>query len=215
MNKEIKSKQERFWDKMATSYDREERKASKKQQQILQLIESELKLTDTVLDFGCATGLFSVAIAPKVKAVHGTDISSRMIEQANTKAEKAGVTNVTFTQDFLEKSSLHKKQFNLIIILHVLHLVDDPKATLKRLAELLQPGGILVTVTPCLGKKPLLKTILIFLSRFGLVPKMHAFHPNQLKAIFQECQLEITLDDTITNSPSEQIIVAKKAQDKS
>ncbi|WP_420386301.1 class I SAM-dependent methyltransferase [Roseivirga sp.] len=207
MNKEINNRQERFWDKMAASYDREERKAGKKQQQILQLIQSELRPTDTVLDFGCATGLFSVAIAPKVKSVYGTDISSRMIEQASLKAGKAGVTNVTFTRDF----AFDNGQFNLIIVLHVLHLVDDPKETLKKLAELLQPGGTMVTVTPCLGKKPLLKTMLTLLSCLRLVPKPHAFKLNQLKDLFLENQLEITLEDTITNSPSEQIIVARKA----
>lgn len=50
----------------------------------------------TVLDIGCGAGLYTLACAPYVHTVTGTDLSAEMIAQARTRAQALHLTNCTF-----------------------------------------------------------------------------------------------------------------------
>ena len=52
----------------------------------LEITKKHLKSSDIVLDYACATGLYSIELAGNVKEIHGIDISSKMIEAAERKA---------------------------------------------------------------------------------------------------------------------------------
>ena len=50
----------------------------------------------SVLDIGCGAGQYSLALAPAVRSVTGTDISTKMIDAAERKAKAGGCTNAEF-----------------------------------------------------------------------------------------------------------------------
>jgi ubiquinone/menaquinone biosynthesis C-methylase UbiE len=81
MNKTIK-----FWDKIASNYDQEEKKDEQTYIRIIDKIRKYFKISDVVLDYGCGTGLISNLIVGNVKEIHAIDISSKMIEIAQKKS---------------------------------------------------------------------------------------------------------------------------------
>ncbi len=78
MKKDSRNNAERFWDRTARNYDKEEKKDGKTYRQIIEKSKIYLKTADIVLDFGCGTGLVSNEIAKSVKKIHAIDLSSKI-----------------------------------------------------------------------------------------------------------------------------------------
>ncbi len=80
-----------YWDKRAPSFARN---ASKSDyiSKFFKLVE--LKRNWTVLDVGCAAGTLAIPMAAKVKLITGMDISRRMLELLQERAEQSGIENI-------------------------------------------------------------------------------------------------------------------------
>ena len=68
--------------------------------QFLMLMESKGMLNQSydVLDIGCGAGVYSIAIADRVRTVTGVDISPKMIEYGKNKALELNLDNVNLFQ---------------------------------------------------------------------------------------------------------------------
>jgi tRNA (cmo5U34)-methyltransferase len=94
-----------------------------------------------VLDFGCGTGLLTLALQPLVRSVTGADTSSGMLEILRTKVRELGVANVgTILLDPEGPLSLDAR-FHLIVSSMALHHVADLAPLFRRFHEQLHPGG--------------------------------------------------------------------------
>jgi SAM-dependent methyltransferase len=76
-----------------------------------------------------------------------------MIRIARGKAAAQGVTNVTFQVAPFDDAftGLAPRSLDGVCAFSLLHLVEDRSATLRRVFEVLRPGGLFVSSTPCLG----------------------------------------------------------------
>ena len=67
----------------------------------------------------------------------------------------------------------------MILSLSILHLVENPTQAMDRINQLLKPGGVFISATPCLGEKTfvsILMNIPIFLlSKMGFFPSINFF----------------------------------------
>ncbi len=100
----------------------------------------------TAMEFGCGTGLVSFNLHEKFKSIVLVDSSQGMIEMLNSKIERSKVSNMTsYYLDITNKDSLDMK-FDVIYTSMVLHHIDDIKATIKKLYELLNKDGYLFIV---------------------------------------------------------------------
>lgn len=97
-----------------------------------------------VCDFGCGTGVLSLAIARWAKQVWAIDQSAEALAQARARAEREGVSNITFLREDLHQLSLPDGQRDLVVISQSLHHVESPAAVLAEAHRLLRPGGRLV-----------------------------------------------------------------------
>ena len=102
----------------------------------------ELKKDDTVLDFGCGTGLVGLNIAPFVDRLIGVDLSANMLEAFGEKAKVAGLQNV--------KSMLVEPDFdfgdmglNVIVSAMAMHHIENPKKQFEKFSKALKSGGML------------------------------------------------------------------------
>jgi len=115
----------------------------------------ELKETDKVLDIGCGTGLISLALSPWVKAIHGLDISPKMIERAKKNCSEA--TNVSFSVGKITNLEIPPKTFNKVLAYSVLQYLSNEDEVLRAfqsLAKVLPKNGIaLYAANPDIGKK--------------------------------------------------------------
>ena len=58
------------------------------------MAEIPLKVTMDVLDFGCGTGLVTLALQPFVRSITGMDSSRGMLDVLNRKISERGLSNV-------------------------------------------------------------------------------------------------------------------------
>ncbi len=86
----------KFWDKIAERYSKQPIADEAAYQKKLEVTREYFRPDMEVLEFGCGTGSTAINHAPYVKHIHAIDISSKMIEIAQGKADAEKVTNVTF-----------------------------------------------------------------------------------------------------------------------
>jgi 2-polyprenyl-3-methyl-5-hydroxy-6-metoxy-1,4-benzoquinol methylase len=99
-----------------------------------------------VLDVGCGPGDVSFVASRLVGpagTVLGVDASADIIELARTRAAEHGVTSVRFEQTTVGDLALDEPVDTVIGRLILMHL-PDPVATLRQLAGLVRPGGVIV-----------------------------------------------------------------------
>ncbi|KAH0436848.1 hypothetical protein CcaCcLH18_04174 [Colletotrichum camelliae] len=113
-----------------------------------------------LLDYACAYGGASWALAPFVDEILGIDIAPAIVERFNKNATRLGYDCSqahAIAGDLMTDASLAGPAlFDVVIISMALHHLDDPRAMLVRLAAYLKPGGVLIAVEGIdAGKKPL------------------------------------------------------------
>jgi ArsR family transcriptional regulator len=94
-----------------------------------------------VADFGCGTGLLSVSIARWAKSVVAVDSSKAALDEARARAKKAGLKNVSFLREDLQKLSLPSGRTDLVVISQSLHHMEAPERVLEQAARILRKGG--------------------------------------------------------------------------
>ena len=62
---------------------------------VIRIAHPDPSWTD-VLDIGCGTGRYSLALSKRVRSITGVDVSPAMTEAASRKAEASGITNAEF-----------------------------------------------------------------------------------------------------------------------
>jgi len=201
---------ERFWDKTASQYDQIEMKDVQTYRQIIQRTKTSLKISDAVLDFGCGTGLIANEIAENAKEIHAMDISSNMITIADKKAKERNIANINYAHTTIFDERYKKGSFDVILAFHVLHLLEDERIVLQRMNELLKPGGLLISATPCVGEKIVQRYLLYVAGRAGLVPKIRSFKLRDLVDAIEKGNFSIVESDCLKESTQEYFIVARK-----
>ncbi len=102
-----------------------------------------------VLDVGCAAGNLLVRYRALGWSVKGVEMSAQACEIARSRG-------LEVHEGTILDAPFEGESFDLIILSHVIEHVLDPARFLKRCAEFLAPGGLLVLATPnvdCLGFK--------------------------------------------------------------
>jgi 2-polyprenyl-3-methyl-5-hydroxy-6-metoxy-1,4-benzoquinol methylase len=210
------SKSEKFWDQSASNYDNTEEKFEFIHSRSRENTKRYLKDTDIVLDYGCGTGTTACEISGLVKSVRAIDISTGMIEVAKGKAVTGGVVNVDFQQADIFDEEFENGSFDVVLAFNMLHTVPDPESVVQRTVELLKPGGLFISVTPCLGgKKSALVSLQILLVRallkVGVIPvPIRQLKSADLDELMDDERLQVIETDEIFKGASSYFMVAKK-----
>ena len=97
-----------FWNLYATVYDSLPNHFQPYQKLMEQVVEevSSYADTGTILDAGCGTGNFSIALAKRGYDVVGIDYTEGMLRRAKVKKENADIKNIELVKLDLEKKLL-------------------------------------------------------------------------------------------------------------
>ena len=176
------NKTQNFWNKQAKKYDYSERQFESVFKEVVSKTKEYLKISDNVMDFGCATGTKTLELADATKQIHGIDISDEMIKEARKKKNELKIANASFAQGTIFKNDLKNASFDKIVSYGVIHLLDDKEKVIQRIHELLKPEGLFISTTACLKDKMAIKNRLefsayLFIKRLGIFP----IHLNRLK----------------------------------
>ena len=141
----------KFWDWIADRYSKQAVADEASYRKKLTLSQQYFDIQSRVLEFGCGTGSTAIHHAPAAGHIHATDISSKMLAIAETKAKDANLNNISFEQTSLADLKSANESWDAVLAMSILHLVDDKDAEIKRVYELLKPGGVFISSTICIG----------------------------------------------------------------
>jgi 2-polyprenyl-3-methyl-5-hydroxy-6-metoxy-1,4-benzoquinol methylase len=126
-------------------FDDPERDAWQKPDEVIAALA--LRPNDVVADVGAGTGYFTVRLAKAVPdgKVLASDVEPDMVRYLRERAAKDGLANVVAVQGEATDPKLPERA-NVILIVDVLHHVEDRRAFLTTLAGQLADGGRIVVV---------------------------------------------------------------------
>jgi len=145
---------EQMYDSEAFHYETEDFKQHPRFLEVARFINENLTDGATVLDYGCAHGMFTNYLAqvfPNVNFI-GVDVSSAAIEQADKKAVELKLDNVAFhLDDWLDTESLSAGHFtncDMLILGEILEHVPDPVDFMETVSSVVGTGTHIVITTP-------------------------------------------------------------------
>lgn len=205
------SKSEKFWDKRAIEYDRNEKKWEQTYNKALENTKRYLKNSDVVLDYGCGSGILTIQLANLVKEIHALDISSKNIEAAEQRTKGNKVDNISYTQTTIFNDRYKKESFDVILAFNILHLLEDTPKAVRRINELLKPGGLFISETASLGEtKSFFRFLIAFLSKMKLLPHVVALKFSELEEMISKDDFQIVETEILGQSMQTYFVVAKK-----
>lgn len=130
------------FDQAAASWDQEARRVELALAVAAEIARrTSLSREIDVLDFGCGTGLLTLALQPHVRRVSGADTSSGMLGQLKQKLEARGLSNVEAILLDGDAPLALDARFDLVVSSMALHHVADLPALFARFHALLRAGG--------------------------------------------------------------------------
>jgi ArsR family transcriptional regulator len=99
---------------------------------------------ERLLDIGTGTGRILELLAPVSERSVGLDVSRDMVALARAKLGAARLSHASVRQGDLHRPPFEAASFDVAVMHHVLHLLDDPAAAVADAARLLRPGGRLL-----------------------------------------------------------------------
>ena len=160
----FKSSPEKFWNLIAKKYAADPIADRQAYETKIDKLKTWMKPEMTVLDIGCATGTQCGDIADSVQKVTGIDIETSAFD------------------DQFEPES-----FDVVMTFHVLHFFENLDVIVKRIHELLKPGGVFISETGCLAdRSKFLVNTLKSMGAIGLLPRITILKDQQLQESLQQ-----------------------------
>ena len=202
----------KFWDRIAKRYAKTPIADEAAYQKKLQVTREYFKPDTEVLEFGCGTGSTALIHAPYVKHITAIDISSKMIEIAQGKADAENIKNVTFKQSTIDEFSVPDQSLDMVLGLSILHLLENKEEVIAKVHRMLKPGGLFVTSTTCLGDTLKFFKIIAPIGKFfGLMPLLKVFTVKELEVCLVDAGFGIDFHWQPKKSAAV-FIVGKKAE---
>lgn len=200
-----------FWNRIARKYAANPIKDIAGYNLTLDRTRAYLSEDDNVLEVGCGSGATALALAPGVARITASDISSEMIAIGREKAAEAKAANIDFVRATPFDDAFPAAPYDTILAFNFLHLTPDVASTLRRLAQLLRPGGLLISKTANIGglRRFALQPLIGVMQLFGKAPSgLSFFTPKQLETMMRNSGFEIVASEF--HGDSRPFIVARK-----
>jgi len=182
----------RFWNRMAPGYARSTISDVENYERKLRETAALMRPDMQVLEIGCGTGSTALWHAPNVAHITATDLSSGMLDIAREKARIAAIENVTFVEAAAEDVPQPDRPYDMIMAHSLLHLVKDHREVITNMANMLAPGGYLVTSTICMSEGLSAFKLIAWPGRIlGLLPRINFLRKRDLEDAVQDAGLKI------------------------
>lgn len=182
----------RFWNRMAPGYARSTISDVENYERKLRETAALMRPDMQVLEIGCGTGSTALWHAPNVAHITATDLSSGMLDIAREKARTAAIENVTFVEAAAEDVPQPDRPYDMIMAHSLLHLVKDHRKVITNMANMLAPGGYLVTSTICMSEGLSAFKLIAWPGRIlGLLPRINFLRKRNLEDAVQDAGLKI------------------------
>ena len=200
-----------FWDRHADGYSKRPVKNMEAYDRTMERTRAYLQDTDKVLEIGCGTGTTALRLADAVDRITATDISGRMLEIGQRKADDQNVTNVGFQKFVLDDDTFEPGSFDVILAYNLLHLLEDTPGSLTRIRELLKPGGRFISKSICLkGQGTWMRFLIPVMQLVGMAPHVNFWTVADLEDLVRQAGFEIVETGNYPAKPPSRFIVATR-----
>ena len=201
---------EAFWDRHAAGYAKSKISDMPAYEKTLDRTAAYLEPHHRVLEVGCGTGTTALHHAPRVDSILGTDISGKMAEIAQGKADAAGQTNARFRRAPADQTQ-PEGPFDVVLALNLLHLLPGWPRTLDQLRAHVAPGGLLISKTPCVGESFFgLRWMVNVMRAVGYAPFVEYLRIDQLDAAIKKAGFEILETGQYQKGMPARFVVARR-----
>jgi ubiquinone/menaquinone biosynthesis C-methylase UbiE len=125
------------------------------------LQKAGIKEGQTILDFGCGPGHYTIAAAKMVGAngkVYALDIHPLAVQSVEKKTRKAGLTNITTILSDRD-TGLPDQSIDIALAYDMIHMVKDKQSLIKELHRVLKQNSILSVLAEHLKVEDVLKIL--------------------------------------------------------
>ncbi|WGK70414.1 methyltransferase domain-containing protein [Candidatus Haliotispira prima] len=177
---------------MAKRYSKQAITDEASYQRKLKITQQYLRPEMEVLEIGCGTGSTAIIHAPCVKHIRAVDLSSKMLEIAQDKANAKNIQNIRFEQSSAEELEGTDHSVDAVLCLSILHLLENKEVLIKKIYGMLKPGCKFFSSTACLQDDlRWLKMILPLGKLVGLVPPVTFFTRKELETCLRDAGFAI------------------------
>ena len=181
-----------FWDGVAGKYSKQKVKDEKAYAVTLERVRAHLNPTDRVIELGGGTGTTAVKLHRSVERYVMTDVSPKMCEIAKGRVAEAGAQNVEVMTADAATASRQTEPFDAVLAFNLLHLLPDVPEAIADVRELLKPGGLFISKTPCLSGRPLIRGLINVMTWVGKAPPVIQYlSPDDVERMQVEAGFEI------------------------
>jgi ubiquinone/menaquinone biosynthesis C-methylase UbiE len=201
-----------FWNRRAAGYDKQSGiQFTKAYEETIAMTRKYLKPEYTVLDFACGTGITTVKLAKDVDLVDAIDYSEEMLAILREKAEKSAVSNIRTHAGTLEDASLPMGHYDVVMAFNILCYMKEDGKAIRRIHELLKPGGIFLSATDCHGEQKGFKPMLFrMLSGLGMIPFLRQLTESALDEKIKNGGFTVLEKKELSSNPPNLFIAAMK-----
>ncbi len=140
-----------FWDLYATVYDSLPKHFSPYKFLLDEVVEEVSKycVKGKLLDAGCGTGNYTIALAKLGYDVIGIDSAAGMLRRAVSKKKKDGIGNITLIRSDLEQRlAFQDNYFDVLICINALYSMKNPGNIINEFYRVLRPDGYFILCEP-------------------------------------------------------------------
>ena len=183
---------ERFWDQRARKYAAGTIGDVAGYERTLERTRAHIGAQDSVLELGCGSGSTALRLAEGAARFLATDISAEMIAIAREKLMETPVAGLTFRQATAERLAVEEARFDVVLGFNYLHLAGPPDETLGHIRELLVPGGLFISKTPCVSDmNPLVRLAVRVMQAIGKAPGVSRVSEQGLREALERAGFEV------------------------
>ena len=162
-----------YWDNRSRTFDQDNPYivGAGLNDEIKAWLQQQFARTETVLELGCGTGVFSEAVAPVVGHLTATDASEPMLQQASAKLGQ--YDNIKFQKQDALHTSFGEASFDAVFMVNLLHIVPAPELILEECRRVVKNDGKVIVIDITLRGAPALEKIgmvIRYVTRWGLPP---------------------------------------------
>ncbi len=202
---------EKFWNLIASKYAASPIADLEAYQKKIEKLKSYLSSEDCVLDIGCGTGTQCDDLATSVKRLVGIDISSKLLAIAERRKVERDITNVEFALTTVFDERFESESFSVVMAFYVLHFYEDIDEVVRRIYDLLKPGGLFISETACLGEhNRLIGKLVRSAGKLGFLPLINRLSTQQIERALEHGGFTVVEKTKFSGSNGEYTLIARK-----